>query len=1162
MKKKSFAMIRRPVFRIISFSLLATLMSCLGTPTYAQSAKPEAFPVASTALQPPPYQPRLVTQLGHSFKIASVAFSLDGRYVLTGSGDKTARLWDVETGREVRKFEGHRETISSVAFSPDGRYVLTGSEDSTARLWDLKTGKEVRKFKGSEFMGSSVAFSADGRHVLREGDDHIGHYTALLQDLKTGKEVKRFEGHAQQISSLASSPNARYVLTGSWDKTARLWNVETGKEVKRFEGHADRISSVAFSPDGRYVLTGSGDKTARLWDVETGKEVKRFQGHANGISSVAFSPDGRYVLTGSEDKTARLWDIETGKEVRKFKGHADWILCVAFSPDGRYVLTGSGDKTARLWDRKTGKEVRRFEGHADRISSVAFSPDDRYVLTGSGDKTARLWDVETGQEVRRFEGHAKVVSSVAFSPDGRYVLTGSEDKTARLWDVETGQEVRRFEGHAKVVSSVAFSPDGRYVLTGSEDKTARLWDVETGQEVRQFKGHAWAIKCVAFSPKGHYVLTGSYDGTARLWDVKTGKEVRRFGEEQDMGRIIIFSVAFSPDGRYVLTGNNHWLAFLWDVETEKEVKTFEGHALVVYSVAFSPDGRYVLTGSGDKTARLWDPKTGKEVRRFEGHANWIYSVVFSSDSRYALTGASDGTVQLWDLDKKEELTSLISFTDGTWAVVTPDGRFDSSNLEETKDFSWVMPDDPIRPLPIETFMRDYYEPRLLPRVLKGEQFKPIRPLGELNRVQPGVKIVKVEQGGSPDIVKVTVEVSAAEGTFQRDGKDVVMKTGVHDLRLYRNGQLVAQWPEASEMTCKCLDTTSTDELNAWRKATEIKLDQSGKATKMFTVRLPRRDDLKEVAFSAYAFNLDRVKSETARLPQPYKVPAGLSSAKGRAYVITVGVSGNEDMAWRLSFASEDAKLIQRTVGKKLKGSKRYEKVVPVCLITTPPGSGDPEAQEVCRELIQPTKENIKTVMDILASRKVEQPRLEQLPQGLRSVLRPVQPEDLVLLSFSSHGVTDKDGEFYLLPYDLGMESAGEVIPELLKRSISSQELSLWLGPVDAEQLVMVVDACHSAAAVEAGGFKPGPMGNPGLGQLSYDKGMPILAATQAADSAWAERYSLLSYALAEEGIGEKQLGLNDALRYAEHRVPKLYEEKMGKEEKKKIQEPKLFEFRR
>ena len=505
--------------------------------------------------------------------------------------------------------------------------------------------------------------------------------------------------------------------------------------------------------------------------------------------------------------------------------------------------------------------------------------------------------------------------------------------------------------------------------------------------------------------------------------------------------------------------------------------------------------------------------------------------------------------------------------DYDWVVVSPDGRFDTNNLEESKRLHWITEDEPLRPLPLEIFMRDYYEPRLMPRLLAGEQLKPVRRLDDLNLAQPEVKIVKAEPGDSPDRAAVTVEVGKSQRSFQRNGKDAVMQTGAYDLRLYRNGQLVGQWPEPGEKTFKGLDLNSPEELKAWQRATEIRLDEKGRGIKTFTVRLPQRQGLGELEFSAYSFNEDRIKSETAS--QTYRVPAGLKAVPGRGYIIVVGVSDNQDLDWRLAAAASDAKLMQRTLVNKLKDSAAYAKVMAVPLITLPlvADFDDEETASERKTFIRPTKENIKTILDILAGREVMPGRLEQIPPELRQELRPVRPEDVVILSFSSHGVTDQNGEFSLLPYDLGTGSQGRITPELLRRGISGQELSLWLSSIDAERMFMIIDACHSAAAVAVAGFKPGPMGNPGLGQLSYDKRLPILAATQATDSAWAKGgYSLLTFALAQEGIAEGmaaregRLTLMEGLKYAERRVPKLYEELLGKEQRSPGQEPKLFHF--
>lgn len=554
-------------------------------------------------------------------------------------------------------------------------------------------------------------------------------------------------------------------------------------------------------------------------------------------------------------------------------------------------------------------------------------------------KTVHLWNIATGQEDRRFS-----------------LLTGDRG-TATLRDAATGRELRRFV-HGATVFSLAFSPDGQFVLTGGENRLACLWDTATGQQSRCFAGHTGNVTAVAFSPEGRFVWTGDWDYTENLWEVATGRAV-------------------------------------WSVERPPRYK---GQISFIESVAFSPDGRFVVMGYSDTTARLRDVATGKEVHRFE-HEGRVRSVGFSPDSRFIFTGSEDNLTRFWNPTTGQELCRLISFSDGTWVVVDPEGRFDTNNLDNNPGLHWIMPDDPLTPLPLEIFMRDYYEPRLLPRILAGERFRPVRSLADLNRVQPKVQISKIEPHPTvPDAVSVTVEVAKAARKFQRGDKKVLVETGVYDLRLFRDGQLVGYAPAADG---------------------EIPVDpQTGTAVQAFTVTLPRTGDTQEVTFSAYAFNLDRVKSTTYR--KIFAMPARLSPVKGRAYLISAGVNAYENSAWDLHFAANDARRLQPSLVEHLSRSAAYDDIVPITLIS------DSEMRDGTRVVTEnrATKQNVQTVFARLAGKEIEPERAQDIPNLQK--LQPVRPEDLVLISFSSHGYTDDSGNFYFLFSDIGEGSGRQI----------------------------------------------------------------------------------------------------------------------------------------
>jgi WD40 repeat protein len=292
--------------------------------------------------------------------VFAVAFSPDGKYALSANDDRTIRLWNVDTGEEVRRFVGHDDKVNSVAFSPEGKSLLTASDDSTIRLWDVATGTEIRSFRGHELNVNSARFSPDGRYALSAGLDD----TVRLWDLKTGAEIRRFEGYTHtgrfansghEASDAAFSPDGR-LIAAAYDDGLVLWNAQTAEKVHQFFECAWAYY-VEFSSDGHYLTTGD-QGALRFWDVQSYREVRHIE--LNGYSGYKFSlsSDGHFLLSRTQERAAGVWDLQTGRQIAAFYGQKpDDFTSFAISPDARLALTGTkewevdpqNDGSMQLW---------------------------------------------------------------------------------------------------------------------------------------------------------------------------------------------------------------------------------------------------------------------------------------------------------------------------------------------------------------------------------------------------------------------------------------------------------------------------------------------------------------------------------------------------------------------------------------------------------------------------------------------------------------------------------------------------------------------------------------------------------------------------------------------------------------------------------------------
>ncbi len=1093
--------------------------------------------------------PKLVTQTGHSNDIADIAFSPDGRYVITGGSDQVAFLWDVETGTEIRRFRARSATPNyagfAAAFSADGASVVTATD--TLQVWSVETGLEVGTFQAEPMPFTSIAATPDGAHLVTAAMDGL-----LVWSLSTGRPIRRLRGH-EEVDAVAVSADSRLALTGSRDGTAKLWSLESGKSLHTYRPPAppagiDWVHAVGFSQDGRYVAVGSANG-AFVWSVD-GHELVASIGQQSGLGmpmfdvrSVAFTPDGQSLMTGGArsmgNGVAQVWSIETGRELATFGDPHGGFMTFEFnarlSPDGRHIVTAGG-RTAVVWSVTGRRQPLPLRGYALSAVTVEFSPDGQNVLVGGADEP-RVWSMETGSELRRFPTGQEQFGLAKFSADGRVVFS-QFDQSLTAWSVDTGERLRTYTHPPDHFGQWAVSPRGVWLLTSGETDV-RLADAESGRAINRFSGHREFVHFSEVTGAGRYLLTASADRTV-LWSVDTGREVLRVKGMANE----VYAVDTSADGRFLVTGDGKLggmgpgSAYLWSVESGRMLQRFGPHERAVWLAKASPDGSRVLTSALGKTARVWSSESGEELSRLEGHDDQISSAAFSQDGRHVLTGSLDGTARLWDASSGRELARLISFADDTWVAVAPDGRFDTNELDRIRGLHWIMPDDPMRPLPLEIFMREYYEPRLLPRLMAGERFEPLPPLVDINRLRPEISIFAIEPEAD-GTVSVTVEV-ASIASPRSDAPSYL--NDPYDVRVFRDGQLVAYAPAGRDWESET-GLPRDEALAQWRSGSRIDTDpSSGKALLRFDrIRIPAHGDA--VEFSAYAFNSDRVKSETARRRF---TPQTSRPGERRAYIVAVGVNAFDNSAWDLTFAAEDARQMLAVLPAKLRTTGAFDSIVTVPLISDGASSADRP-----RRVGRATKANVRAAIDRLAGRSADDQTTASFPNA--ELLRPAGPDDLVLIGFSSHGYADDRGNFYLFPEDIGSEAVA-VDDTLLERTISSAELTAWLRDVDAGDLIMIVDACYSATSIEGSGFKPAPMGSRGLGQLAYDKGMRILTATQARSLALESeriRQGLLSYALLKDGLEAEQadyrprdrrISMSEWLSYSLDRVPRLHDQ--------------------
>ena len=287
-------------------------------------------------------------------------------------------------------------------------------------------------------------------------------------------------------------------------------------------GHTGWVRAVTFFPNGFSFVSGSYDRTLRLWNVRNNQSFGTLSNHLgsiSGINAIAVHPNGNTFATACIDKSIKLWNFRSGQPIRNLEGHEGQVFSVAYSPNGKNLISASADRTIKLWNWNRGRLLQTFEGHQDKVVSVAFHPDGQRFASASFDKTIKIWDVNTGKEIMNITGHNAPVNAISFSLNGKLLASGSQDQTVKIWDVSTGKVVRTLSGHTGGALAVAFNRDGSAIASGGVDKTIRIWNVKTGEVRQVLNNHEAPVLSLSFSPKDDTLVSGSADRSVKVWQL-------------------------------------------------------------------------------------------------------------------------------------------------------------------------------------------------------------------------------------------------------------------------------------------------------------------------------------------------------------------------------------------------------------------------------------------------------------------------------------------------------------------------------------------------------------------------------------------------------------------------------------------------------------------
>lgn len=1054
---------------------------------------------------------RLMLPVAHAGSIDALAVRPDAELVATGGSDQRIQLWHLPSARQWRSLVGHNAGVRTLAFSPDGRLLASGDENGGVRVWRVADGATLCSWKNSDDRDAQLPADQPSMRIDWLDRDSVW---AVGQ-----------RGLARQWQVKGCTERARIALHDStvWDalRARDEWIVATHDAVLRLDAHGKPLWRLPLASDPISLHRTKTQHAVLLSDGRViefdakGRAANTLPLRIERSSSTALAPLGDGWIVASGSRVLTRYAAGQSQEIAPLDATTNAATNSLLSFDQvavtRQKIIAAGANGLVVLDARSLALSARIEvAPAVYHSVIASSAASGRLLVG-GISQAVLWDLTAGRPLGTLslpDGNA-IISAARFSADGRSLFLLARSNAS------SKDELLRY-----ALDSGRFLP--AVLLPDSFDLAL---DHAGGRLFVAGRGGVFAYRAADLAPLGKmggldYAehVDVDEDGTRLLATNSNAAELISLADAQVLMRWEAGDKTYTAlggairDARVGRKGETLWFATATGVVALDASGARRWRTALPTDfqrrLALAPGGRTLLA-AGEVATRL-DAQTGAAsafaLPVAAASVGWL-------DARNALMLGADGAVRLWQSEPQALLEwRALAAPSATqcalqaglcgeappWIVASADGRFDLADFASLPQLVWYDSRMPYWPLQLEWFARTAFTPRLLARTLAqglpaGGKIsaKPVDP--------PRVKILSINS--APQLAhSVQIEIAAEQGALPLAG-----------VQLYRDGVRVARADARMIAAAPRRGTARIIRFDAVRLADSLLAEP--------------------VRFEAWAYDSDGIRSSAALAQHTPPALAFADMRQARTWLVTIGVNRHENPSFDLVYAANDAHRMASVLSKVLAADGRYQvESVPLISDTTPAVA---------------SKARIREALQILAGSAPpsKDPWLASLARAA--------PGDRVVITFAGHGVRDSAGEFYLVPSDTGPANGLKAYLALFAHAISSRELAQWLDGLDAGRVVLILDACHAAAAVDASGFVPGPMDSVGLGQLAYDKGFALLAATQADDVALESgslKQGLLTYALIRDGLEAKSadqapadgwIALIEWLRYGVARVPDL-----------------------